>query len=69
MLTEKALLIINTVTIRLKLALALGVGEQTIIRYISVNHENLTKAAALKVIREQTGLSDDEIIVEAKVMA
>lgn len=40
-----------------------GLGsEQTVYRYISDNSDNLTKAAALKVIREETGLTDEEIL-------
>lgn len=63
MLTENALKKINTVVNRLKIAFALQVSEQTIIRYISENHENLTKAAAMKVIREVTGYTDNEILL------
>ncbi len=47
---------------RLKLAMALGVGEASIRRYIADNSDHLTKAAALAVIREETGLSDDLIL-------
>jgi hypothetical protein len=45
-----------------KLSDALGGSEPTIYRYISDNHSNLTKAAALEVIREVTGLTDDQIL-------
>lgn len=45
-----------------KLSDALDSSEQTIYRYISDNSDNLTKAAALKVIREETGLTDDQIL-------
>ena len=41
---------------------ALQCTEFTISRYIQRNSDNLTKAAALKVIREATGLSDEEIL-------
>lgn len=61
-LTTVALKLINDVPLRLKLAMALSVSEQTIIRYIDTNHENLTKAAAMQVIREETGLSDSNIL-------
>lgn len=60
-LKESALKAINTQRTRLSLALALNVTEQTIIRYITNNDDSLTKAAALKVIKEQTGLSEDEL--------
>lgn len=47
-----------------KLARALCVSDATIYRYIANNDENLTKAAALKVIREETGLDDSQILEE-----
>lgn len=65
-LHTKVLPRINNNEIRLRLALELGVSENTIRLYINTNSENLTKAAALKIIREATGLSDNEILVEAK---
>ena len=63
-LSQKALAAINTKEIRPLLALAMNKSEGTIIRYIGSNDESLTKAAALKVIREKTGLSDAEILEE-----
>ena len=48
--------------IKSKLALALGCSEGSINRYIRENDDNLTKAAALEVIRQETGLKDDEIL-------
>lgn len=67
-LTKQALDIINSRqsfnrTLNL-LAAALDVSEATVRRYVSDNDDNLTKAAALKVIREQTGLTDAEILEE-----
>jgi hypothetical protein len=50
-----------------KLREALGVSRVTMWKYINDNHENLTKAAALKVIREETGLNDDQILEESPV--
>lgn len=41
--------------------------EFTIARYIQKNSDNLTKAAAMKVIREATGLADEEILENEKV--
>ena len=61
-LSQKALISINTPVIRRRLMDALGCTEFTISRYIQKNSDNLTKAAALKVIREVTGLSDNEIL-------
>jgi predicted DNA-binding transcriptional regulator AlpA len=64
-LTKTALDAINTPAIRRKLMEALGdVAESTIYRYIARNDDTLTKAAALKVIREETGLTDQEILEE-----
>jgi hypothetical protein len=48
--------------IKSKLALALNCSEGSINRYIRENDDNLTKAAALQVIRKETGLSEDEIL-------
>ena len=45
-----------------KLAEAIYVSEPSIYRFINDNDDNLTKAAALKVIREETGLTDDQIL-------
>jgi hypothetical protein len=50
--------------IRRKLTIALNVTDQTVIRYIKDNSDDLTKAAALKVIRQETGLTDEQILVE-----
>jgi len=69
-LTKTALELINTPATRRKLMEALGdVAESTIYRYIAANDDNLTKAAAMKVIREATGLSDEEILEEDTVTA
>jgi hypothetical protein len=61
----------DSAAIRLKLALALGKSENQVRRYINENSDDLTKAAALVVIREFTGLSDDQILesnmVESKI--
>lgn len=56
-------------THRLKLADGLGFTEVWIDRLIAANKENgpLTTAKSLKVIREETGLSDSEILEEETV--
>lgn len=63
-LTEKAIKAIHTPTVRRALTVAFRCTDQTIIRYIKGNEDNgeLTKAAALKIIREATGLNDQEIL-------
>lgn len=45
-----------------KLRDALGVSRTTFWRYINENNDSLTKAAALNIIREETGLTDDQIL-------
>lgn len=49
--------------LKLKIAIALNCSEGTINRYLRDNDDSLTKAAALIVIREETGLLDSEILV------
>lgn len=63
-LTEHAIQSINNKTTRLKLGLALNMTEQWITKLISANTDNsaLTLAASLKLIREETGLTDEEIL-------
>jgi hypothetical protein len=55
--------------VRLKLQIALGVTDQTINRYIKDNSDDLTKYAAMVVIREVTGLADQEILEFEEVAA
>jgi hypothetical protein len=45
-----------------KLAEVLDVSRVTMWRYLKDNDDSLTKAAALKIIREETGLEDAEIL-------
>lgn len=68
-LSAKALKAINTPDIRRELSGACKCTEQTIIRYIHSNNVNLTWAAALEVIRKETGLSDSEILVSETEVA
>lgn len=67
-LSKKALKGIRAQPQRLKLALAMGFSQQWIDKVIAANKSNgpLTTASALKVIREETGLSDNEILEEEK---
>lgn len=55
-----------TVDTRLKLGLALGFSEQWIIKLLDANKPNspLTTMAAVKVLREETGLTDQELLTE-----
>lgn len=61
-LSQKVLKLINTPLTRRRLMDVLGCTEFTIARYIQKNSDNLTKAAAMQVIREVTGLTDEEIL-------
>lgn len=63
-LTKKALQKIKEPAIRMRIAVALGVTDQAVIKYIKRNSDNLTKAAALQIIRDETGLKDSEILTE-----
>jgi hypothetical protein len=65
-LTKKALKAIDKQKVRLLIALALECSEMSVRRYIESNDDNLTKAASLKVIREELGLTDAEILEEEK---
>lgn len=67
-LTALALKKIKEPKVRMQIALALGVTDQSIINYIKRNDDELTKAAALEVIRKETGLSDDQILVKEIVI-
>lgn len=68
-LTKKAIKAIDTQDTRLKLALALGCSVDTIRRYIKANSDDLTKAAALIVIRAETNLKDNQILEQEPVKA
>lgn len=61
-LSQKALKAINNPVTRRRLMDVLGCTEFTIARYIQKNSDNLTKAAAMQVIREVTDLNDNEIL-------
>lgn len=50
-----------------RLATALDVHPSAVYRYLQENSDNLTKAAALKVIREETGLTDTQILEEETI--
>lgn len=64
-LTNAALDTINkNMVCKNRLALEMDKSQYTIQRWINTNDEMLTTASALKVIREETGLSDDEILTE-----
>jgi hypothetical protein len=50
--------------IRNLIAAACDVSEQSVRRWVSDNNVMLTTASALKVIREETGLKDSQILEE-----
>jgi len=47
-----------------QLAEAIEASEPSIYKWISENHSNLTKAAAIKVIETVTGLTREQILEE-----
>lgn len=56
----------NNTELKTKLALAMKCSVYTIDRWIRDNSDDLTKAAALAVIREETGLTDSEILMDSE---
>ena len=67
MLTQKALTKIGkNGTLKGRLADAMGKSMFTIHRWIKDNDPMLTTATALQIIREETGMSDDEILEPVK---
>jgi plasmid maintenance system antidote protein VapI len=52
-----------------KLAEAIDVSEPSIYRFINDNDDNLTKAAAIKVIELETGLTQEQILEEGEHIA
>lgn len=53
--------------LRRKVQDALGVSSPTMVKKLQDNSDDLTKAAALKVIREELNLTDEEILEEDTV--
>lgn len=67
-LTQTALDRIREPRIRMRIAVALGITDQAVTKLIKRKSTNLTKIAALQVIREETGLSDQEILEEVTIV-
>lgn len=63
-LSEKAIELIDNKTIHSKLALALNFTDTWIRGLVSKNKDNgpLTTMKAIEVIREETGLTDEDIL-------
>lgn len=66
-LSTRAIELIDNTTVRIAIAKELKVGEQAVCKAIKSNRDNgtLTKATALIIIRHYTGLTNDEILIEA----
>lgn len=64
-LSKKALAAITPKT-RLKLALGLDCTEQWMIQLLDKNKDNgpLTTATALQILRQETGLSDEQLLTK-----
>jgi hypothetical protein len=69
-LSKKAISKIDKTT-KLELAIALGFTEYWIGKLVQKNKNNgpLVTPAALEVLRNETGLNDDQILVAEKVKA
>lgn len=67
-LSATALQKINTTQVRLRLAMQFDCTERWISQLIKENNNDgdLTKASAMQIIREQTGLTDSEILEDEK---
>lgn len=60
---ENVLLMINGKKgMKQKIAAAMGLSPKTVWRLIKDNHQSLTMAAPLKVIREELKLKDEDIL-------
>jgi hypothetical protein len=61
-LTQKAIKAIRKKALFPHLAIALNVSVGSIYRYVATNDDNLTKVAAVEVIKKETGMTEDEIL-------
>lgn len=57
--------------IKQQLAEKLGASATTVYRWVSENAENgpLTRAAALEVLRDNTGLADEHLLIDVEELA
>jgi hypothetical protein len=64
-LTNTALAHLSDRMLAMKIAVALHFSEQWIVKVIAKNKENgpLTTATALQILKNETGLSDDQLLV------
>jgi predicted transcriptional regulator len=70
-LTNKAIkLLQDNMQLRNQIAIELGCSEATIRRWLNENEPNnsLTTAAALKIITEETGMTQDQILTESEAV-
>ena len=68
--TNKILKMLTTnAELRMKVALALGISEQGIIKLVKNNSSNLTKIAAIRTLEKETGLTENQILVSQKATA
>lgn len=54
----------STPEVKERIATALNVSDKSVYRYLLNNDDSLTKAAVMKIIREETGLEDSQILEE-----
>lgn len=68
-LTKKALsAITENMKLRNRILIETEVHFTTLHRWVESNSDNLTKASILQIIREETGLTDDEILTETETV-
>lgn len=60
--------IISDTQFRMHMAVLLGISDQHFYKGLKANKEDgfLTKASVLKIIKQETGLQESEILTEAK---
>jgi hypothetical protein len=68
-LSQTALQRVREPRIRMRVAVALGITDQAVAKLIKRNSDNLTKIAAIHVIKEETGLCENEILEPDNVAA
>lgn len=66
-LTKVARMVVQNAEIKELIAETEGVHLETVRRWVRDDHENLTKGSVVKVIKDVTGLKEDQILEEELV--
>jgi len=59
----------ESTALRLKIALELGIGEDAVKRALKRKSKSLLNHSAIRVIKAETGLTEEEILVDKKAVA